>query len=294
MANVIGGINLAQIAQNSLDALLVEAFPLRAFTTDFSADIADVGESVSTRVASAVAVGDATTGYTAADVTSTAKTITLDNHKHFTMAFTDLEIAKGGMTLLERTFVRPAVHAVVNSMMDAVLAKVKNAPFTSNSVVAAADFDADDVADCAKDLTVLNVPRTGRSLIVPPTYYGNLAKDSAIQAAYAYGGSEAIRENKVPRVHGFDVYEYGDIPANGENLAAFACGQESLLIAARQPALPQNWYGSVESATDPDSGLTIQLRNWYDGTAGKQNIAATVMFGVGTGTLGLKRIKSAA
>ena len=292
MANSIGGINLAQIAQNSLDALLVEAFPLRAFTTDFSPEIADVGESVTTRVANSVAVGDATTGYTAADVTSTAKTITLNNHKHFTMAFTDLEIAKGGMTLLERTFVRPAVHAVVNSMMDAVLAQVVNANFTANTVVTAANFDADDVATLAGDMTTLNVPRTGRALVVSPAYYGSLAKDSAIQAAYAYGGSEAIRDNRVPRVHGFDVYEYGDIPTT-ENLAAFGCGQESLLIAARQPALPQNWYGSVESATDPESGLTIQLRNWYDGTAGKQNIAATVMFGVQTGTLGLKRILSA-
>ena len=169
MANTIGGINLAAIAQNSLDVLLVEAFPLSAFTTDFSAEIADVGESVTTRVANSVTAGDATSGYTATDVTSTAKTITLNNHKHFTMAFTDLEIAKGGMTLLERTFVRPAVHAVVNSMMDAVLAQVLNANFSANVVVTASNFDADDVATLASDLTTLNVPRTGRSLVVGPS-----------------------------------------------------------------------------------------------------------------------------
>ena len=84
MPNTIGGINLSVIAQQSLDALLVEMPVVSAFTTDFSSDVADVGESVSTRVASAVSAGDATSGYSATDVTSTAKTITLDKHKHFT------------------------------------------------------------------------------------------------------------------------------------------------------------------------------------------------------------------
>ena len=118
MANTLGGVNLAQIAQQTLETLSAEMPVVSAFTTDFSSDVADVGESVSTRVASAVSAGDATSGYSATDVTSTAKTITLNKHKHFTAKFTDLEIAKGGLDLLERTFVRPAVHSVVNAMMD--------------------------------------------------------------------------------------------------------------------------------------------------------------------------------
>lgn len=293
MSNTLGGINLAQIAQQSLDALLVEGIPLNAFSTSFSADIADVGESVTTRVASAVTASDASSGYTSAGVTSTAKTITLNKHKHFTMAFSDLEIAKGGMSMLERTFVRPAVHAVVNAMMDDVLALVTAANFSNAKTVAATAFGADDVADLAGYLTTLSVPRSGRALIVGPSYFANLAQDNAIQASYAYGAPSAIRDNAVPRVHGFDVYEYGDIPGNSENLTGIAAGTEALLIAARQPALPQNWGGAVESATDPETGLTIQLRNWYEGKDGKQYITATVIYGVQTGTDSLKRIKSA-
>ena len=240
-----------------------------------------------------MSAGDATSGYSATDVTSTAKTITLNKHKHFTAAFTDLEIAKGGMDMLERTFVQPAVHSVVNAMMDDLLALVVNATYSNNTVVTAANFGADDVATLAGDLTTLNVPRGGRAMVIKPAYYAALAKDNAIQASYAFGNPGAIQDNNIPRVHGFDVLEYSDIPANSENLEGFVCGKEALIIAGRQPALPENWAGSVESVQDPDTGITLQLRNWYEGKDGAQYITATLIYGVAAGTDSLKRILSA-
>ena len=301
MANVIGGVNLAQIAQQTLETLSAEMPIVSAFTTDFGSDVADVGESVSTRVATAVSAGDATSGYGATDVTSTAKTITLNKHKHFTAKFTDLEIAKGGMDMLERTFVRPAVHAVVNAMMDDLLALVTNATFAEEKVVAGSAFGADDVADLAGDLTALNVPKSDRALVILPSYYASLASDNAIPAAYAYGGGGAIRDNAVPKVHGFNVYEYSDIPENqyshnpgsgaaNHNLQGFACGPEALLIAGRQPAMPENWAGAVEAVQEPGTGVTLQLRNWYEGKDGAQYITATMIYGVATGTNSLKKI----
>lgn len=294
MANSLSGINLAHVAQSALDNLSAQQTPVSAFSTDFSSEIADVGESISTRIATAVAAGDATSGYTASDVTSSAKTVTLNKHKHFTMAFTDLEIAKGGMSMLERTFVRPGTHSVINAMVDDLMALIVASEFGNvTGVITATNFGADDVATLAGDLTTLNVPKNERALIILPTYYAGLAQDNAIQASYASTLDDSLRDHRVPRVHGFNVYEYSDIPTNSENLAGFACGPESLLIAARQPAIPQNWSGAVESATDPDSGLTIQLRSWYEGKDGKQYLTMTVIYGVLVGSNSLKRIISA-
>ena len=293
MANTLNGINLAAIAQSVLDNLSAQHTPVSAFTTDFSSEIADQGESITTRIATAVSAGDASSGYSATDVTSSAKTVTLNQHKHFTMAFTDLEIAKGGMNMLERTFVRPATHAVINSMVDALMALVVNSEFGNVVTVTSSNFGADDVATLAGDLTTLNVPKDERALIIKPAYYASLAQDNAIQASYASTLDDSIRNHSVPRVHGFNVYEYSDIPSNSQNLEGFACGPEALLIAARQPAIPQNWSGAVESVTDPDSGLTLQLRSWYEGKDGKQMITATTIFGVLVGSNSLKRIVSA-
>ena len=51
MANTLGGINLAQIAEETLRTLALETVNIRPLATDFSMDIADKGESVTTRVA---------------------------------------------------------------------------------------------------------------------------------------------------------------------------------------------------------------------------------------------------
>jgi|TARA_R110002110_G_scaffold32039_2_gene111900 hypothetical protein len=290
----IQGVNLAQVAQQTLETLSAETPMLKAFTTDFSSDVANVGESVTTRIANAVTAVSAASGYAGATQTSVAKTITLDNHIHYTAKFTDLEIAKGGMSMLERTFVRPAVHAVVTKMVGDLLDKVVNANFSNvTAAIATNAISADDIADLAGDMTTLNVPRANRSLVVNPSYYATLAQDAGIQAAYAYGGSEAIRNNMIPKVHGFDVYEYSGLDANSENLGGFVCGQEALLLATRQPSIPENWSGALESVQDPESGLTIQLRNFYDGLTGAQYITATLIYGVAVGSNSLKRIKTA-
>ena len=90
MSNTLNGINLAVIAQDSLTTLLAQ-FPLvNKFTTDFGGDILQRGESVTTRIASGVSATDiAQNGYATSDVTSSAKTVTLNQHKGFVMGFKD-------------------------------------------------------------------------------------------------------------------------------------------------------------------------------------------------------------
>lgn len=285
MSNTLGGINLTVIAQDGLTTLLSE-FPLiNTFTTNFGGDIAQKGEAVTTRIASAVSATDiGASGYAVSNVTSTAKTVTLNKHKGFVMGFDDGEVAKGGYDMLKRTFLRPAAHATVKAVMDDVFALVDATNFTSvgyNSTVAA--FDADTVASLSQVLTDLNNPQEGRTLIVKPALYTSLAKDNAIQAQYASGTNAPLTENLLPRVHGFTVRQYSDLPATVANQKGIACTPEAILIATRLPALPQNWYGNVATATDEKSGLSIQVREWYDGNEGKQKLSMSLLYGVSVG-----------
>ena len=285
MSNTLGGINLQVIAQDSLTTLLAQ-FPLvNKFTTDFGGDILQRGESVTTRIASGVSATDiAANGYGRSDVTSTSKTVTLNKHKGFVMGFTDGEVSKGGYDVLRRTFIRPAAHAVVKAVMDDVFALVDGTNFPStgyNGTVAA--FDADAVADISQALTDANVPMAGRTLIVKPSLYTSLAKDNSIQAQYASGTNAPLTENLLPRIHGFEVNQYTALPATITNLKCIAVSPEAILIAARLPATPTNWYGNVATATDAESGLSIQVREWYDGDAGEQKLSMSILYGVTVG-----------
>lgn len=303
MSNTLGGINLQVIAQDSLTTLLAQ-FPLvNKFTTDFGGDILQRGESVTTRLASGVAATNiGVDGYVKSDVSSVAKTVTLNKHKGFVMGFQDGEVARGGYDVLRRTFIRPAAHAVVKAVMDDVFLLCTAANFSSvgyNGTTAA--FDADAVADISQALTDANVPMANRTLIVRPSLYTSLAKDNAIQAQYASGTNAPLTENLLPRIHGFEINQYSALP-NGSmgvvnagqsnavdftvldnNLRGIAVSPEAILIAARLPATPTNWYGNVATATDAESGLSIQVREWYDGDSGQQKLSMSILYGMTVG-----------
>jgi hypothetical protein len=306
MSNTLGGINLTVIAQDSLTTLLAE-FPLVSkFTTNFGGEIATIGETVKTRVASAVEAADIKTGgYAAGAVTSTEKVVSLDNHRGFVMGFNDGEVAKGGYEMLRRTFIRPAAHAVSKAVLDDIFALVTPSNFNTVGTSGVsfegtiAEWDADAVADVSQTLTDKNVAQAGRLLIVRPRLYTALAKDNAIQAQYASGTNAPLTENLLPRIHGFEVNQYSALPyqgalkANGDvntlfanmddNLYGVAVSPEAFIIATRQPATPSNWYGNVASATDEKSGLTVQVREWYDGDSGLQKISMSILYGVAVG-----------
>lgn len=296
MANTLNGINLAQIAQQTIDYLSTEFHIVRAFARDFSMDIEQEGESVTTRIVSSVSAQDLSSGYSPADVTTTAKTITLNKFKGHVRGFTDLEVSKAGdFEWLSGQFIEPALEAVRDAFMDDLLALVLNAAFSSNEVITAANFDADEVADLAADMTTAKVPKRERALILPPTYYASVQKDAIIQDTSSYGDSSAVKEHAARRVHGFTLYEYTGIPTNSENLAAIALHPSALIMAARQVAVPQNApHVAVENVEDPSTGIPLQFRTWYDANAGKQIVSVGVLYGVATGNAGaLKRIKSA-
>lgn len=295
MANTLGGINLAAIAEQTLDYLGREFVPLSGFTRNFSQDIVDRGESVTTRVPSSVTAQDLSSGYSTTDVTSTAKTVTLSNFKGFCYGFTDAEASKAGdEDWLQRIFVSPAVEATAEAVMDDLLALVTNTNFSASQTITAANFDSDDLADLAADLTTAKVPKSVRSAMIAPTYNASLQKDAAIQDASAYGAASAIREHSAGRIHGFTIHEYSDIPTNSENLASFVCHPSALIIAARQPATPQSPRLQVMNTVEPVTGLPLQWRAWYDRDGGEYKVSVGLLYGVAVGNgAALKRITSA-
>lgn len=278
MANSINGIELAHIAQESLRLLQVEMPKLAGFTTDFSSEIAGAGTSVTTRIPNGLTAADATGGYSTQDASTVAKNVTLANHIHVTVGFTDFEVVRATLATLERTFMAPLVHAVSKKMMDDVFALATSTNYSESHDTTV--FGADAVADISQKMNEANVPLVGRSLYLTPALYNTLAKDDAIQAAYAFGSSDAVREGSVPRVGGFNIIQYNGIPST---LTGLATSKEGVLIVARQPAAPRDFAGAVESVTESGSGLTLQFRSWYDNNAGQHKLTGTLIYGVAVG-----------
>jgi hypothetical protein len=287
MANSLQGVNLAAIAQKSLDTLLPRLPMITGvMATDFSSEVAVEGASITTRVATKTTAQDFNATTADQDATTTAKTITLSNYKGTRIAFTDSEWSKSSINL-EDVFIKPAINGIASSILSSAFDILSDG---NNLQCLEADFDAEKVAEIARQLTAADVPYEGRFLVLQPGYYMSLAKDSAVQAAYAYGSPDVIRENLIPRVHGFTVWESNMVPQNVYPLGGFAGHSQNALLATRLPAVPANFPGDVETVTDPESGFSLQFRRWYSADDRKHRMEVGVIYGVAAGTGGNVRI----
>lgn len=284
MANVLSsGVYLEAVSEQMLDLLSSNFFAFSLVSRNFSTEVRERGDGVTTRVPASVSVDDFTTGYAATGLTTTAIDISLNKHKGFSMSFSDLEISKlKSPTILERTFLRPAIDATARGVADDLLGLITPAAFSASQVRTAANFDSDDLADAASTLTTNGCPRSLRTVMLNPSYTASLSKDGGIIDASAYGTAQPIQDGELSTIHGFGVAEYQDIPT-GNNLQGFYCHPSALCIAARQISRPT--YGNVEIIDNVEqrTGLPFQTRKFYNPTQGRWYLTVGILYGCSIG-----------
>lgn len=282
--NTIAGVNLAQIAQESLPAAASVFAPLSGFCLDMSADVAGNGASVTTRIPTRPVAFDASSGYTQQDTAMTAKTITLNQFPAFVWGFSDLERSKSAINLND-LFIAPALEAVGQAVFDYIWNLVTSSNFATATTITAANFDRDDLADISATLTgTKKAPKSGRSLICSPAYYASLVK--SMNSAEIPGITAQKAEGVVPRVAGFDIYETDLADNNSQNLGAFAAHRSSLIVAAR--GVDSTGFvesgGEIADVVVPGLNLPLQWRRWYNQDEGQLKMSLAVLFGASMGT----------
>ena len=121
-----------------------------------------------------------------------------------------------------------------------------------------------------------------------------MAKDDVIQQANTLGSDNVVRNNEIGTVHGLGVIEYADLQDQSENLAGVAAHKSALAIASRLPEAAGNSQVNIENVTDPDTGFSIQLREWYEAKEAKRYLSCVAMYGVAKANANaLHRIASA-
>lgn len=281
MSNTIAGTNLNAIAMASLPALKARFAALNAISTDFSADIADKGASVTTRYPVSVTAQDLSSGYSTTGVETVAKSITLNQFQGFVYGFTDLERSKSSIDL-NQLFVEPALTATGKKMFGDLWNLVTSSNFNSVGINAG-NFDRGDLADLSAQLTSAGVPYDGRAVLLNPTYYAALLK--TLNSAEFPGIIAEKTEGIVPRVAGFDVYQSSECDANGQGLGGFAFHKSALLMAARRV----NADGATQMGAEvadvliPELNLPTQYRRFYNLQSGELVFSFSCLYGVAPG-----------
>lgn len=296
MANALTTLTHTTLAQVALEAFRVQVAPIRAFVTNFSETAAQRGDKVKVAfIEAADAALDFAGTYTMQDADATGNDISLNKHKFVSWSLTDTELVNNPQVELERWATQKGFQ-LAKAVVQDVLSLVTNANYGAAVFTGAANtFDSDDIADIREDLVQAGFPEMGRSLLLKETYFTNLLKDGDIKDASASGLTAPVQDGIIRRVHGLDIYESTLIPGNSENLVGMACHANGILMAMRYLA-PQSGhaYNSAQPVTDPESGVSLGFREWYDNDTGTMKRVLECLYGYSVGNASaVKRLVSA-
>ncbi len=208
------------------------------------------------------------TGYVFDQATATSmKKITVNKRKYQPLDYSSVEFRRQPFLNAVRLGTMNA-EKLASDVFDDIWSVVTAANFGAAAITAAAAaITSDDIVTLSGACTKANWPAGGRSLILDSDTVTALMKDSAYKLASSIGGTEVVREGRLPRLSGFDVYEVPNLPTNSEKLQGAAVFM-SAVLAAFAPVEPADGVRAslvaYEVATDPETGISMNYRKWGD------------------------------
>lgn len=286
MSNTNATVNSPLIAQTALMTLLAKFPILSRIATDFSSASVKFNQDIVTHIVTPTVAHDfdPATGYVPDDQAQVDVSVKINKHAYAGYAITDVERSTSEIDLNQR-YADKVAYALGRKVCDDLMELIVNANFNNKTDVAAAAFGRDIVVDVGTKLNKRFIPDMGRFMFVNSDYYNALQKDEALYKAYITPqAGNVVVTGMLPDVNGFTVIEYSALPENGERLVGFAGIREGLIMAARVPDVPANTGDTViRVVTDPRTGLSVQVRDRYDGRLGKQEVSFTLMYGFAAG-----------
>ena len=288
MPNTLNTLSGIQVVQEVLESLLVQFPVIGQIARDFSAQATRFNQQLTTRVIvpTTAIEHDSTAGYVATDRTSVDVNVTINKQAEHTYQITDRE-QSSTIRNLNTEFKTTAAHALGTKMVTDLFGTVAAASYPLTLVSSPANFDAGDVRKIKTLLNKAGVPNLGRFLCVNSDFAEGLGLDNLIVANPSGANSTVINTGVLPPIHGFSPSEYASLPDNGEKLGGIAGNREGIVMVARVPEIPApNGLiipGNIVNVTEPNSGLTVQLRQYYDMRLAKFVESLTCMYGFGVG-----------
>jgi len=249
MANTFNGMTADNIARLGITTLEKALVPMSAFTLNLSPDIQDQGTTVSTRIVPAAAaptdlVNDESGSYSSVvdDQTTTAVQVILDQHPVSGFALTDSEaqeIAAGVWRDTGERLVKSYARGIANDILNDIFNLVTVANFGAAVLTtAAANFDADDVADLREEAVNAGFSMDDEpALLLTPAYFSALLKGTDVKD-FSASQLDALRTGNLPRLSGFKIIEAPTFPPVGgtpetENAVGFIAMPDAIAIAMR-------------------------------------------------------------
>jgi hypothetical protein len=289
--------------QEALNAFTAGLAPLNAFTRSYSSEARRKGDVIAIPRADALSTTTFAyannSGYPYETEGGTLNTISLnlDQHQIVGVDITDIQFASKGASEIS-VFARQQGRALARKCIENIFSLVSIANFgaAAATAVSIADTGLTQLRNARKTMVDRKVNGENLSLIASSELFASLLGDSNISQAFQYGGNEAIREGRIPRLLGMDVYETNALALGGTlSLIGFLAHPDAIAVAIRQ-LLPQDnsQYLAVDTVVDDETGLGFTYRRHFNPGKGRHYASFECLFGFTQAlTLGLGILRKA-
>lgn len=283
MSNAVTITGIELYSNKVISGLKAVLAALRGFSLDFTDELKQPGASLDVALVSADAAGD---------FNASSNNFSRDDSdfKKVTLEKSAAVIAGYNVSATQYANLRPSfwegkgelnVGAVGNNILGKVAALVTPENYGDTEAdkiaVTEAGFGRKVVAKIraaaiAKGLTINN-----SVLALSPAYFSALLGDLD---ANVYGGAEAMKTGVIPGLLGFKMV----VEITQLTIPGFVCHPDAIAIgsAVFRPVSDKP-YDSVQQIVEPETGLTMTVVEFCDGTTGALSVTVNCVVAVGVG-----------
>lgn len=271
------------ISKRVLESFHAALAPLSMFSMDFSPDAKEQGANIIVPLLGGLVATSSKNDYETATGTMDPVEISLKNYAKATVGLTDEQFMSSSSAKLE-SWAEEMGQAVAEKVITDVFSLITTANFPSVVTPTPGMTMTKLVKQARRAMNTNKVPLTNRTYFPSVDAYDLLADDPAVQFASAlhYGGTEYIREGKIPRFLGFNIFESTLLPKSAVN--GF-CVHPAAIAVATRALVPSSKESYLESRVivDKKTGIALHYRRHYSSGKGQMFVTVECVYGAAVG-----------
>lgn len=268
MASAFTNMDLVRLAKFAAEGFRRGIPALEAISTKFEDGVGEKGCIVKipyVDITASAQTPDADSGYTFSKIGAKGIDVSITNTIGFPGELPFWDVAKAGGIESLGNYIAQMAGKVALGLWSKIEVEFKKS--TNTKEITSSTFDADDVIDLAGACADKDWPLDGRALVLSTALATQLKKDPALKNASALGSDEVIREGKIGRLGGFDVYEQPGIGTSSDKVLGYIVHKSALALGTKlvQPPIPaaSDKAQLRDVLVDPNgSGLNFVLRTY--------------------------------
>lgn len=272
-------------AQSALEGYTATLLPLSAFSRNYLPEPAPKGNTVLVPLIGALTATTFSGTYATTNGALSAVTVTINRHKIVGIGQSDLDAAGSSLAQLERFGFQQGAALAIAVLQDICsLWTTATANFALATAVSVVDFG---IAQIRAGRLLLSgaskCPVNNRVMILDVDPFDNLLGISNFIQVNLAGSNETLRDGRIGKVLGLDVYETNGLP--GTNSVMGFIGHASAIAIAMRYLMPQpgHKYDMARPVADPETGAVFGLRAHYDENTGNRFINLEANYGYSVG-----------